>query len=357
MKTSDRKHYIDNLRWSCILLLIPFHAAMAWNSLGEGNYIYFAANKFLSSFIMIISPWYMPLLFVLAGISTRYALIKRNYAQFATERIKKLFIPLVTGIITVVALMAYLADCFNKGYTGSYLNHYLYFFTHLTDFSGYDGCWTPGHLWFLLYLFIISLICLVIIAVQRKLAPNFSINRLPIGIVMMLCILTSISEKVLNIGGKSIAKFLILFLAGYYIFAEEEILKKLSKYIYLLGTIFILTDIATTYLFIWIEKSDMLCFIACRLAEWFGILTLLGWSRIHFNQSNIITNYFTKRSFLIYIFHFGWLVLLQFYLNSLTSNIVILYSVSIFGSFILTLVTAEIIINIPGLRVLFGIKK
>lgn len=35
---NNRKYYIDNLRWASILLLVPFHSAMAWNSWGEGNY-------------------------------------------------------------------------------------------------------------------------------------------------------------------------------------------------------------------------------------------------------------------------------------------------------------------------------
>lgn len=35
-----RKHYIDNLRWSILLILIPYHTAMAWNAWGEPFYIF-----------------------------------------------------------------------------------------------------------------------------------------------------------------------------------------------------------------------------------------------------------------------------------------------------------------------------
>ena len=69
-----RKHYIDNLRWICILLLVPFHAIMAYNCWGEANYIHLAENKALSAIDIFIFPWYMALLFVLAGISARYSL-------------------------------------------------------------------------------------------------------------------------------------------------------------------------------------------------------------------------------------------------------------------------------------------
>ena len=40
MNLSMRKYYIDNLRWITLLILIPYHTAMAWNVWGELNYIY-----------------------------------------------------------------------------------------------------------------------------------------------------------------------------------------------------------------------------------------------------------------------------------------------------------------------------
>ena len=83
-----RKHYIDNLRWLAILLLIPYHAAQAFNSWGEPNYICFNSNRAISSIIVFFSPYFMPLLFLLAGMSTKFALKKRTYAQYAAERTK-----------------------------------------------------------------------------------------------------------------------------------------------------------------------------------------------------------------------------------------------------------------------------
>lgn len=150
MMKSDRKYYIDNLRWVCILLLIPFHAAMAWNCWGEGNYIWFSSNKGLSAFITLISPWYMPLLFVLAGMSARYSLQKRTVKDFVRERIKKLLLPFLIGVVTIVAGMTYYADRFHNGYAEDFFAHYRIFFTKFTDLTGYDGGWTPGHLWFVL---------------------------------------------------------------------------------------------------------------------------------------------------------------------------------------------------------------
>ena len=103
----NRKYYIDNLRWLCILLLVPFHVAMAWNCWGESNYIWFSNNKVLRSLITFISPWYMPLLFILAGISLFYSLKKRTIKQVIKERLLKLALPLIVGILTLIPIMTY----------------------------------------------------------------------------------------------------------------------------------------------------------------------------------------------------------------------------------------------------------
>ena len=67
-KRTMRKHFIDNLRWMDVFLLIPYHAAQSFNTWGELNYIYFSPNKAISSFIVFFSPFFMPLLFLLAGM-------------------------------------------------------------------------------------------------------------------------------------------------------------------------------------------------------------------------------------------------------------------------------------------------
>ncbi len=58
----------------------------------------------------------MPLLFVLAGISTKFALQKRASKEYIIERVKRLFIPFLFGTIVLMSIMAYIADKFNCSY-------------------------------------------------------------------------------------------------------------------------------------------------------------------------------------------------------------------------------------------------
>lgn len=353
---NDRKYYIDNLRWFWILLLIPFHAAMAWNG-WEGNYIWLHENKTLSSLVIFISPWFMPSLFVIAGMSAKYSLNRRSYTSFALERVKKLLIPFITGVLTVVAFMTYMADKYFNNYNGNFFEHYQVFFTNISDLTGYDGYFTPGHLWFLLYLFIISLISLILIVLQKKLFPKLSFRKFKTFLLPLLMIFPLIMTPLLNFGGKSIGEDFALYLLGYYVLSEENILEKLTKYRYPYLIFMLICDVTMVYLFVWKGIHTGIIVSACNICSlWFGILGFLGLSRCKFNHNNSFTRYMSTRSFMIYIFHFGWLVAIQYYLSKTSLNITLTYIISITATLLLTFLTCEIVKRIPVLRCLYGEK-
>ena len=85
-----RRYYIDNLRNLTILLLFPVHTFMIWNDFGTKFYVWQGDNRLLSALIVLINPWFMPMLFVIAGISARYSLEKRSNKEFVIQRINKL---------------------------------------------------------------------------------------------------------------------------------------------------------------------------------------------------------------------------------------------------------------------------
>lgn len=364
----SRKHYIDNIRSMCILLLVPYHAAMAWNCWGEGNYIWFSNNRILSSFITFLSPWYMSLLFVLAGISLFYSLRKRSASLVIKERLCKLALPLVAGMLTVVPLMTYYADKFHTGYRGSFWDHYFVFFSRFTTLTGYDGGFTPAHLWFLFYLLIISLLCLGIISLQKRLIPklpqrhnlssgNPSIIR-QLFMVYGLGIFPVVLSPVLNIAGKSLGTFLAFFLLGYYVFSREDIMALIVRTRWIQSGLMIFFGILYTYLFLWTDSINLIMkTIAMYLAGWFGILTMLGFGEAHFNQNNRITEYLCSRSFLFYIFHFVWVIVFQYYLCQFTLSDTAIYIISVFGSYIMTFLMIEIISRVPIVSFLFGVKR
>ena len=70
---------------------------------------------------------------------------KRGTAAFIKERLKRLGIPLIVGIIFINPILSYAADISHNGYDGNYFEHYLVYFTWFTDLTGYDGGFTLGH--------------------------------------------------------------------------------------------------------------------------------------------------------------------------------------------------------------------
>mgnify|MGYP002075459756 CR=1 FL=1 len=167
--------------------------------------------------------------------------------QFVVERIKKLVIPFVFGLLVLVPIMTYTAEVFFNGYTGTYWQQYELFFTKDTDLTGYHGGFTPAHLWFLLYLFVISLTALLIVRLQKKRFPKFRVGSLSYFLIILLFVPEWFCLYVLNIGGKSLGQFMILFLFGYYIFSEESILQKLQQYRFVSLAFCILSGSLYTY--------------------------------------------------------------------------------------------------------------
>lgn len=138
----------------------------------------------------------MPLLFVLAGMSARFALENRTVREFIMQRVCKLLIPFLFGTAFLVPFQTLYARKFFDGYTGGFWENWKYFFTHVTDFSGYDGAFMPGHLWFILFLFLISMAALVLFhflpyeraAVHTGKIPAFRITILVLLVAGKKCL-------------------------------------------------------------------------------------------------------------------------------------------------------------------------
>lgn len=153
-----RKYYLDYLRIISIVLLFPVHTLMVWNDYGQKFYVWGGDNRVLSSLIILINPWFMPIFFVIVGMCARYSLENRTTKQFIVERVKKLFVPLVSGVILLVPFQTFFARKYFYGYKGTIFDNIIYFFTRFTDMSGYDGAFTPEQLWFILFLFLFHLL-------------------------------------------------------------------------------------------------------------------------------------------------------------------------------------------------------
>ena len=357
MKENQRKHYIDNLRLTCILLLIPYHAAMAWNVWGEGNYILLGQSRILSSLVVSVSPWYMTLLFLLAGISARYSLQRRSNREFVKERVRKLLLPLLAGTVTVVPVLSFIADRTNNHWRGNFLQHYPIFFTKLTDLTGYDGGFTIGHLWFLLYLFVISMISLPVISWQKKSFKNTPFQHINAEAIMLMIWLALALSRV-ELGGKSIVTYLLLYLLGYFVLSEDKVIDRLQKRCFLYLLLWIVFSAANVWLFLWSGKDyGVVNLVLPYCAGGFGIMTILSVGENLLNRTNSFLQFLSAQAFGIYIFHFPWVVALQYLFSGMSQNNTFIFCATTICVLPATVLTSILVRNIPVFNILFGAKK
>lgn len=347
-----RKHYLDNIRTIAILLLFPYHTFMIWNNFGTKFYIWGGNNNILSSLIVLMSPWLMPVLVVAAGMSARYSLKKRNRKEFIKERVRKILVPFISGLILLLPFQTLYARKFFFHYTGNILNNLKYFFTHFSDLNGYDGMFTLGHLWFLLYLFMITLLTLWII--KKVSFPSLSkrIDKLNILEVLLLFVPIFAFYPIGNFGGQSIGKYLLLYLFGYYLFSEE-LLEKLLDY---KGIILSLFSISQLILVVLYYQYGYYGDFFVNFVGWLGVLSCFLVGKLFLNKENILTKYFKKASFPIYILHQTILVVIGYYTLIMTQNIILQIVIIMLGSFIVTIISYEIISRIPIIKKMIGVN-
>lgn len=300
----------------------------------------------------------MPVMFLLAGISTRYALKKRTYGQFFIERVKRLIIPFVFGTLFFCPVMAYIGDKTNCGYDGGFFAHYRIFFTKWTDLSGFDGGFGVGQFWFLYFLFVISVASLGIIALSKLVFKKERAGNMPFWALCLFVIPLPFLYDLLVVGGKSFAEYLYVFLIGYYVLSNDDVLEKTEKYRYVSLAIGLIAGIADVYMFIWSGKDfGAVNMVAKAFTEWFMILALIGIGKRVMDHSGKVSGYLSQRSFLIFSIHFLWIVLFQYWLSGIVSgNTFLAYFVPVLCAFPATFACAEIAYRIPFLSFLMGAK-
>lgn len=173
-----RHHEIDRLRILAVLLLFPFHSARVFNENSDWYVKNPRKSPFLSWVVVdFLDPWHMPLLFVLAGIATWYAFGHRSSGVYVRERTRRLLVPLLFGIVVIVPPQPFLAQLPDAGHESSYLGFLNGYFTSVTDLSGYDGGFTPAHLWFILYLLLFAILTLPALVAIHRAALSRDIGR------------------------------------------------------------------------------------------------------------------------------------------------------------------------------------
>ena len=147
----ERQYYIDWLRILLITSVFLFHIGMIFNTWEWHIKNDQQFGGMLKQIMTFLHYWRMPLLFMVSGAGTYFALGKRSPGQYLTERFKRLIVPLAFGIFTLVPVQVYIEKV-------SEYDSLLDFYPQMFNGIYPAGNFSWHHLWFIAYLFFVSLI-------------------------------------------------------------------------------------------------------------------------------------------------------------------------------------------------------
>lgn len=349
-----RKDYIDWLRNLAILFLIPYHTARVFD--GRNDFYIKGEPSAVADVVVSSAYWFMPLLFLLSGVSSRYALRKRTAGEYARERVARLLVPFLFGCLVVVPPQAYYAMRFHLGYEGGYPDFLVKYFTDFSDWSEYAGGISPAHLWFILFLFVISL---ALLPVMTRLEHR---DRLPrplrgAGLVIVPALALTALALLPDISGKNIFVYAAYVLLGFLLAADDAVLDRLERSrraflaVALVGAAGVAVELAVLG-----PQSGPLAEGWHAAATWTALLAMLGYGKRHLNVRSKFTAYFNPAAFPVYIVHQTLLVAVAFYVVDVVDHGPIPYALIAVATLGLSFGAYELLRRTRPTRLMFGLK-
>lgn len=321
---NKRLYYIDWLRVLVVLALIPFHASLTYLRYGIVYIKEPVSGLAALPFLIIEVPlgdFFMTLMFFVSGVASFYSFKNRGAGIYIGERAQKLMFSFGLGYFLLCPVMSYIQAIY-EGFHGGFISFLPHFFWY--DPFHYHGY---GHLWFLLYLFVFSLICVPLFRRWQRQRNESRIGRigaflsqgnrllLPISFIILLELYLRPlyhPDAFIIVGDwANVTVYLSLFIFGYVYAADARIQRKVNEY-FKPSMVFGALSLATLY-YVNINSqmfySDAahltsLWVLAKGVYECAGIIFLLNFGRLYLNRKSRVLGYLNRESFKIYVFHY-----------------------------------------------------
>ena len=352
-----RKHYLDNIRWITVVLVALYHVIYIFNSVIPDVGMPFNEIQYLDAGMYILYPWFMILLFIVSGVSARYYLENHSVQEFKKERTRKLLVPSTIGILVAGWIQGYI----NMSVGGA--------FEHMPDtmpapvlflIMALSG---TGVLWFVQMLWLFSMLLIFLRRFEKGKVYELT-QKTNVLVLIVLVIPLWISGQILNTPVVVVYRFGIYtfaYLLGYFVFAHEEVIDRISKwkYAFIIGAVVL--GISYTVVYFGENYAEM-PLVGSPLAvafSWATILAIFGSAKAWANKKNSFAEYMTKKSWGIYVFHYLALSAVAYALRNYTNMPALpCYLLTTIAAFAGSILLYEVVSRIPFLRwCILGMKK
>ena len=376
VQTVHRRYDLDWLRGFAVFAIFALHHATRF--FDTDDWFIKNATTYLPMQIWLefCTSWGMPLILIISGASAFMALEKTRPGKYIGGLFLRLFVPLIVGMFTHVALHIYLENLHKGKFSGSFFAFYPHYFEGMYGFGG-NFAWMGSHLWYLELLFIVSLLCLPIfiwfkrISIGKRvlqgmgdlLANPFAVPLLAVPAILLILNLDEAGAGNTSLGGWSVVIYPLFYFAGFVVFANERLQKCIVQMRWLhlaMGLVF-----STAYLFVEFQTvipiphslADALgktldCFVV-----WAWLLAVLGFGMKHLNFTNPLLKYVNEATLPFYILHQTVNVTVGFFVVQWVTPDLLKYVVILTVSFFAIMGLYEFgVRRFNPMRFLFGMK-
>ncbi len=385
----DRLDYIDWLRVLAVLVLYPFHTGEIFST-----HSFYVKNETISTFLMFVNSlihyWHMPLFMLLAGIGSYYALKHRSERAYIAERFKRIFVPLLFGILVIIPPQSFLRlygdpervwprgfqhNAPGPGYSKNFFQFYPDFFNGIFP----NGNLEWGHLWFLAYLFTFSCIAVPVFFYLKSEKGKALIDRLAKACerryaILSLMVPLAIFEVAfrwkfpglqnLIADWANFFTYLTLFIYGYIIMSDlrfSNAIDRIWRESLFIGFSFCLI-LANLYISGFYENltSPLLYVISMIMRSfvmWSLLIGILGMGKAFLNHGGAFINYAREAALPYYILHQTVILIVGFFIVQFDASIPVKFFSIVILSMVSTALVYEFVVRrITVLRWCFGMK-
>ena len=376
---SPRQAYLDWLRIVAIVGVLFFHSAMPYVSEWGWHIKNKETSNILLEFNYFLHCFRMPLLFFISGTVSYFMLQNRSGGGFTGLRFRRLFIPLLVGILIIVPPQVYMQRL-TEGFKGNFWQFYPSIFTT----GAYpNGNFSWHHLWFILYLLIYDIVCaplfVWLISTKGKAALQ-KLHWLAKGKFIYLFIIpgvlvyASLSFKYPETNDlvhdyAYLPYWLFFLLAGFICIANPVFMDCIERnrrtsfaiaFVSILFINYLRWNHLEPWKFIADYKHDWRTYAMLALSAtsaWMWVLTAVGYGKKYLNRKSPVLNYVNQAVYPFYVLHQTVIVILTYYVVKAPDGIGFKYFFTVITTFFISMGIFHLFIKpYPVMRFLFGMK-